>query len=206
MAILDANNITVCMHAKPHGTKHSTAAKSCVTTSGIGRRCTWIFTFRTSTRCSTKVRSEGGTIENEFRNQGPMPTAFCCDPFGTASASWASAESAATPKAAPGIPCRVTIRNNHEPLRAREWLSRSLSRPLHPGWLRCSSVKYQQYAPSSRLASRAPRSRSSTDSTIRGPSARSNLVRALTRFLRNACSGRLRPGAYPVGCGEERRH
>jgi len=42
---------------------------------------------------------------------------------------------------------------------------------MHPGWLRCSSVTYQQYAPSSRLASRAPRPRSSTDLAIRGPLA-----------------------------------
>jgi hypothetical protein len=56
-------------------------------------------------------------------------------------------------------------------LRAREWLSRSLSRPMHPGGLRCSSVTYQQYAPSSRLASRAPRPRSSTDLAIPGPLA-----------------------------------
>src|SRR5450432_228398 len=56
-------------------------------------------------------------------------------------------------------------------LRARERLSRSPSRPSHPGWLRCSSVTYQQYAPSSRLASRAPRPRSSTDLAIRGPLA-----------------------------------
>src|SRR5476651_653622 len=56
-------------------------------------------------------------------------------------------------------------------LRAREWPSRSPSRPMHPGWLRCSSVTYQRYAPSSRLASRAPRARSSTDLAIRGPLA-----------------------------------
>jgi hypothetical protein len=54
-------------------------------------------------------------------------------------------------------------------LRAREWLSRSLSRPIHPAWLRCCSVTYQQYAPSSRLASRAPGPPSSTDLAIRGP-------------------------------------
>jgi hypothetical protein len=54
-------------------------------------------------------------------------------------------------------------------LRARERLSRSPSRSMHPRWRRCSSVKYEQYAPSSRLAIRAPRPRSSTDSTFRGP-------------------------------------
>jgi hypothetical protein len=54
-------------------------------------------------------------------------------------------------------------------VRAREWLSRSPSRPIHPGWLRCSSVTYCKYAPSSRLALRAPRTGSSTDLAIRGP-------------------------------------
>src|SRR6185369_2743574 len=54
--------------------------------------------------------------------------------------------------------------------RAGGWPSRSPSRPMHPGWLRCSSVTYEQYAPSSRLASRAPRPRSSTDLAIRRPS------------------------------------
>ena len=29
-----------------------------------------------------KVRTQGGAIENEFRTQGPMPAAFCSDPFG----------------------------------------------------------------------------------------------------------------------------
>lgn len=29
-----------------------------------------------------KVRAQGGAIENEFRTQGPRPTAFCSDPFG----------------------------------------------------------------------------------------------------------------------------
>src|SRR4051795_12078265 len=43
---------------------------------------------------------------------------------------------------------------------------------MHPGWLRCSSVTYRQYAPSSRLAIRAPRPRSSTDLAIRGPLGR----------------------------------
>ena len=28
------------------------------------------------------VRAAGGTIENEFRTEGPMPAAFCSDPFG----------------------------------------------------------------------------------------------------------------------------
>jgi hypothetical protein len=53
-------------------------------------------------------------------------------------------------------------------LRANGSVAR-FSRPTHLGWLRYSSFKFQQYAPSSRLASRAPQARSSTDSIIREP-------------------------------------
>ena len=28
------------------------------------------------------VRKAGGTVEMEFRNQGPRPAGFCADPFG----------------------------------------------------------------------------------------------------------------------------
>src|SRR5882724_7161222 len=73
--------------------------------------------------------------------------------------------------------------------RARERLSRSPSRPIHPGWLRCSSVTYLQYAPSSRLAIRAPRPRSSTDLAIRGPLAPQGCQR--NDVGRDAGAGRL---------------
>jgi len=36
-------------------------------------------------------------------------------------------------------------------------ISATFGRPIHPGRLRCSSVTYVKYAPSSRLADRAPR-------------------------------------------------
>ena len=29
-----------------------------------------------------RVRDGGGQIENELRNEGPKPAAFCSDPFG----------------------------------------------------------------------------------------------------------------------------
>jgi predicted enzyme related to lactoylglutathione lyase len=29
-----------------------------------------------------KLRAEGGLVETEFRTEGPMPVAFCSDPFG----------------------------------------------------------------------------------------------------------------------------
>src|SRR6188768_4313047 len=73
-------------------------------------------------------------------------------------------------------------------LRAWEWLSRSPSRPMHPGWLRCSSVTYLGYAPSSRLAIRAPRPRSSTDLAIPRPLQREG-------DLRRPAAGRRKRGA-----------
>src|SRR5450631_2379127 len=86
-------------------------------------------------------------------------------------------------------------------LRALEWLSRSLSQPMHPGWLRCSSVTYQQYAPSSRLACRAPRPRSSTDLTIRGP-----LGRADRRRVSAADAGREKAHHVSVGAWHVEGH
>jgi len=65
------------------------------------------------------------------------------------------------PQPRAGASPRTPATHGAKELSAREWLSRSPSRPMHRGWLRCSSVTYPQYAPSSRLASRAPRPRSS---------------------------------------------
>src|SRR5882724_12113829 len=58
-------------------------------------------------------------------------------------------------------------------------------RILSPGWLRCSSVTYLQYAPSSRLAIRAPRPRSSTDLAIRGPLLRGLAAVALQPIMQD---------------------
>src|SRR5690349_6680267 len=41
-------------------------------------------------------------------------------------------------------------------LRARAGITWPFGPPIHPAWLRCSSVTDEEYAPSSRLASRAP--------------------------------------------------
>ncbi len=82
MAILDANNVSVCMHEKHAGTISSSA--------GSDRRRYerhWtpvhldlhVEDFDAVLR---ELRAQGGTIENEFRTQGPKPAAFCSDPFG----------------------------------------------------------------------------------------------------------------------------
>jgi predicted enzyme related to lactoylglutathione lyase len=81
MAILDANNVTVCMHEKPAGTKSSP---------GGPERCYdrhWTpvhldLHVPDFDAALDRVRAAGGTIESEYRDQGPMPAAFCSDPFG----------------------------------------------------------------------------------------------------------------------------
>jgi predicted enzyme related to lactoylglutathione lyase len=82
MAILDANNVTVCLHEKAAGTKPSP--------NGTGARHYerhWtpvhvdlhVHDFE---EVLGRVRAAGGAIENEFREHGPKPVAFCSDPFG----------------------------------------------------------------------------------------------------------------------------
>jgi uncharacterized protein YndB with AHSA1/START domain/predicted enzyme related to lactoylglutathione lyase len=82
MAILDANNVTVCMHEKASGSRSSPA-------SGEKRRYERHWTpvhidihVEDFEAVLGKVRAAGGTVEMEFRNQGPMPAGFCADPFG----------------------------------------------------------------------------------------------------------------------------
>ena len=82
MAILDANNVTVCMHAKPAGSKSSAAGAD---VRRYERHWTPVHLdlhVREFDAALEKVRAEGGTIENEFRSEGPKPAAFCSDPFG----------------------------------------------------------------------------------------------------------------------------
>jgi predicted enzyme related to lactoylglutathione lyase len=82
MAILDANNVTVCMHAKASGTKSSSAGTE---TRRYERHWTPVHLdlhVRDFDAVLAKVRAHGGAIEDEYREQGPMPAAFCSDPFG----------------------------------------------------------------------------------------------------------------------------
>lgn len=82
MAILDANNLTVCMHEKAAGTKSSAS-------SGEVRHYERHWTpvhldlhVHDLDVVLGKVRAEGGSVESEFRTEGPRPVAFCSDPFG----------------------------------------------------------------------------------------------------------------------------
>jgi predicted enzyme related to lactoylglutathione lyase len=82
MAILDANNVSVCMHEKAAGSESSP-------TGSDRRRYERHWTpvhldlhVEDFDAVLSKVRARGGGIENEFRTQGPKPAAFCSDPFG----------------------------------------------------------------------------------------------------------------------------
>lgn len=81
MAIVDANNVTVCMHEKPAGTKSSAAG----TARQYDRHWTPVHLdlhVDDLDAVLERVRAQGGAVEMELRNQGPKPVGFCCDPFG----------------------------------------------------------------------------------------------------------------------------
>ena len=82
MAILDANNLTVCVHEKSAGTKPSPNGTD---VRRYERHWTPVHVdlhVHDFDGVLGKVRAEGGLIEMEFREQGPKPAAFCSDPFG----------------------------------------------------------------------------------------------------------------------------
>jgi predicted enzyme related to lactoylglutathione lyase len=82
MAILDANNVSVCMHQKATGSKSSPIGSEL---RHYERHWTPVHLDLHVPDFDTvlaKARSAGGVIESEYRNQGPRPVAFCSDPFG----------------------------------------------------------------------------------------------------------------------------
>ncbi|MBX3208945.1 MAG: VOC family protein [Labilithrix sp.] len=82
MAVLDANNVTVCMHEKAPRTKSSPGGED---VRRYERHWTPVHIdvhVRDLDAVLAKVTAGGGTIEREFRTQGPKPVAFCSDPFG----------------------------------------------------------------------------------------------------------------------------
>lgn len=81
MAILDGNNVTVCMHQKATGSKSSKTGGE----RHYERHWTPVHLdlhVADFDSAVAEVRAAGGTVEMEFKNQGPMPAAFCADPFG----------------------------------------------------------------------------------------------------------------------------
>lgn len=82
MAILDANNVTVCMHEKASGTKSSSGGAD---ERRYERHWTPVHMdlhVADLDAVLVQVRAGGGVVENEFRTEGPRSAAFCSDPFG----------------------------------------------------------------------------------------------------------------------------
>ncbi|MFO0552478.1 MAG: VOC family protein [Polyangiaceae bacterium] len=82
MAILDANNVSICMHEKRAGSVSSSGGTD---QRRYERHWTPVhLDLHVADFDATlaEVRAHGGVIENEFRTQGPRPAAFCSDPFG----------------------------------------------------------------------------------------------------------------------------
>jgi predicted enzyme related to lactoylglutathione lyase len=82
MAILDANNVSVCMHQKATGSKPSPVTGD---VRHYERHWTPVHLdlhVPDFDAVLAKVRSAGGAIESEYRDHGPKPAAFCSDPFG----------------------------------------------------------------------------------------------------------------------------
>jgi predicted enzyme related to lactoylglutathione lyase len=80
MAVLDAGNVTVCMHEKAEG---STPAGT--DTRRYARHWTPVHLDVHVTDIEpviALVAAKGGTVERVFRSGGPRPAAFCADPFG----------------------------------------------------------------------------------------------------------------------------
>lgn len=81
MAVLDAGNLTVCLHEKPAGSISSAGGEP------RHYRRHWtpvhidlhVVDFE---RVVAAVEGEGGLVERLFRTEGPRPVAFCSDPFG----------------------------------------------------------------------------------------------------------------------------
>jgi predicted enzyme related to lactoylglutathione lyase len=82
MAILDANNVTACMHERSGGTRSSPGGTE---VRRYERHWTPVHLdlhVPDLDAVLTTVRAEGGAVETELRTQGPRPVAFCSDPFG----------------------------------------------------------------------------------------------------------------------------
>jgi catechol 2,3-dioxygenase-like lactoylglutathione lyase family enzyme len=82
MAILDANNVTVCVHEKTAGSRPAPKATNL---RRYDRHWTPVHVdlhVPDFDGALDRVRAAGGLVEMEFRDQGPKPAAFCSDPFG----------------------------------------------------------------------------------------------------------------------------
>jgi predicted enzyme related to lactoylglutathione lyase len=81
MAVLDGNNLSVCLHEKPAGSPSSEGGPP----RDYARHWTAVhMDLHVDDFDATldRITEAGGRIERTFRDMGPRPAAFCCDPFG----------------------------------------------------------------------------------------------------------------------------
>ncbi|QLF69929.1 VOC family protein [Peteryoungia desertarenae] len=80
MAVMDANNVALCIHEKAEGTESSTAGSHL---RNYQRHWTPVhldFHVNEFEKCIRSIIAENGTVERTFDK--PRPVAFCSDPFG----------------------------------------------------------------------------------------------------------------------------
>ncbi len=82
MAILDAGNLTVCMHEKAAGTPSSPDGADVRRYERHWTSVHMDLHVADLDLVLDRVRAEGGLVEREYRTEGPKPVAFCSDPFG----------------------------------------------------------------------------------------------------------------------------
>jgi predicted enzyme related to lactoylglutathione lyase len=81
MAVLDGNNVTVCLHARPPGSPSSEGGPP----RAYSRHWTPVHLdlhVEDFDDTLDRIAAAGGRIERSFRDTGPRFAAFCCDPFG----------------------------------------------------------------------------------------------------------------------------
>ncbi|MBB6094241.1 putative enzyme related to lactoylglutathione lyase [Povalibacter uvarum] len=79
MAIVDGNNVMVCIHAKPAGSKPTPSEQ----TRGYSRHWTPVhldFHVEDFAATISRAKEAGASIEQEYTK--PKAVAFCSDPFG----------------------------------------------------------------------------------------------------------------------------
>ena len=82
MAILDANNVTVCMHEKHRGTTPSPGSPDARRYERHWTPVHMDLHVADFDAVLARIQACGGQVEQQFRETGPKLAAFCADPFG----------------------------------------------------------------------------------------------------------------------------
>lgn len=82
MAILDANNVSICVHEKPEGSKPTPSDGNARTYTRHWTPVHLDLHVADFDATLATLQRAGGSVELELRDRGPKPVAFCSDPFG----------------------------------------------------------------------------------------------------------------------------